>query len=243
MPRTCRALWLAVTLLPAVPAGGQSAAIAWEKDFKTASRRAKSEGRPMMVDFWAEWCTWCHELDTKTYRDPKVIDLVGEGFVPVKVNTEGNLTGVELAAQFGVETLPTIEFFSPAGRPFLRRTEFEAPDVFPATLEEAQRLSKDVAAWERSLARDDKDPAALAALGGLLCEQKLTKDGRDLLRRARKVDQNRPVAERKRTRRLLADAERATGGKDEARRLLQEGLALAPADPGEDAAIEAALSR
>ena len=41
-----------------------------------------------MVDFWAEWCGWCHHLDTTTYVDPTVVKLAHD-FVAVKVDTEG----------------------------------------------------------------------------------------------------------------------------------------------------------
>src|SRR5262249_21647678 len=114
---------------PAPASGG----IAWEKDFKTAARRARETGRPLLVAFWASWCRWCHELDATTYRDPVVLGLVKD-FVAVKVNTEGGLEERHLTAQFGVDALPTIGFVSPGGRLFLRRTEFEAPEDFAATL-------------------------------------------------------------------------------------------------------------
>jgi thiol-disulfide isomerase/thioredoxin len=194
-----------------------------------------------MVDFWAEWCTWCHKLDATTYRDPAVVDLVRD-FVAVKVNTEGSLGEVELAAQYGVETLPTIGFLSPGGRLFLRHSGFEGPERFPDTLREARVLAKDVMAWEAALSRDGKDAAALAGLGAVLVDQKLFAEGRDLLRRARKADQARPAKERKRTRRALALVEREGKKREDAQRLLEEALALQPADPDEDAAASEALA-
>ena len=216
------------------------AGIPWDRDLKAALRRARESGKPLMVDFWAEWCEWCHELDATTYRDPTVVFLA-QAFVAVKVNTEGSLAEAEHAAQYGVETLPTIGFLSPAGRLFLRRTAFEGPDAFPATLQEALFLAKDVIALEASLTRDEKDGAALAGLGALLFEQKLFAESRELLRRACKGDQARPAKERKHSRRALALVEREGGKKADSERLLEEALALQPADPDEDAAVLFAL--
>ena len=236
MLRTPRS-WCFLGLLLAASAGAADVppSIAWTNGWKAAERRARTEGKPILVDFWAEWCEWCHELDRTTYRDPAVVDL-SKGFVPVKVNAEGSLGEAALAAEHDVTSLPTIAFVSPGGRVFLRRTAFEGPEAFAATLKEAQRAGAEAIAFETALARDGKDAAALAGLGALLAGQDLWNDARDLLNRARKVDQSRPVAERKRTRRLLASAEQARGRRAESLAMIAEALALQPADPVEDAA-------
>jgi len=229
---------LVVGLLDARSSSADSAvlaAIPWEKDFKTAIRQARAVGKPLMVDFWAQWCQWCHQLDATTYRDPKVIDLARD-FVAVKVDTEGTLAEVELAAQYAVETLPTIGFLSPGGRLFFRKIDFEGPESFPATLETARQLAKDVIVWETALSRDGKDPVALAGLGTLLFDQRVFGESRDLLRRACKADGPRPGKEKKRTRRALALAERQGGRRGDSERLLEEALAIQPAEPDEDAA-------
>jgi thiol:disulfide interchange protein DsbD len=214
--------------------------ISWEKDFKTAMRRAKESGKPVVVDFWAEWCSWCHKLDATTYVDPTVVEL-SRDFVAVKVNTEGSLSDTELSAKYGAETLPTIGFLTPGGRLFLRRSGFEGPETFPATLREARALAADAIAFETALARNGKDAAALAGLGLLLSEQKLHAESLPLLRDARKNDTSRPAPERKRTRRALALAEAARGKHEDAEKLLEEAVAIQPAEPDEDAAALLAL--
>ena len=46
----------------------EAAGLKWEKDYKTAKARAGAEGRIVMVDFWAAWCTFCDKLDQTTYK-------------------------------------------------------------------------------------------------------------------------------------------------------------------------------
>jgi thioredoxin-like negative regulator of GroEL len=225
--------WAGVGAAGPAPAAGTTS-LSWVRDFKTAQRHARAEHKPMLVDFWAEWCAWCHELDRTTYRDPAVVDLA-KGFVAVKINAEGSLDEVEVAAQHDVETLPTIAFVSPGGRVFLKRTAYEDPDTFAATLRAAQQVGAEAIGFETALARNGRDAGALAGLGALLAGQDLMKDARELLGRARRLDQARPVAERKRTRRLLAAAEQARGKRSESLAILAEALALQPPDEAEDA--------
>lgn len=245
MARTLRTWgWLLVVLACRV-AAAEGPAIAWVKGWKAAERQARADGKPLLVDFWAEWCEWCHELDRTTYRDPAVVELA-KGFVPVKINAEGSLGEAALAADHDVSSLPTIAFVSPAGRVYLRRTAYEGPEAFAVTLKQAEGLGAEVMAFEAALARNGRDAAALAGLGALLAIHDLSKEARELLGRARKLDQSRPVAERKRTRRLLAAAEEARGKRAESLAMIAEALALQPADTAEDveaSRMRAALSK
>src|SRR5258708_1754090 len=91
----------------------------WEKSFEEALKKAKATRRPLRVDFWAEGCGWCSRLDKTTYVDP-VVAQKAEEFVAVKVNTEGSRKEMEVALRYDVQSLPTVLFLSPEGRPVHR---------------------------------------------------------------------------------------------------------------------------
>lgn len=215
------------------PAGAEGG-IHFETALKPALQTARRLAKPVMIGFWAEWCPWCRALDETTYRDPHVAELAKD-FIAVKVNIEGSLDEARVAADYGVETVPTIGFVSPAGRLFARRDKFESAEVFAATLESVRAAAVDVMAWEQALARDADDAAALARLGGYLFEHDNLKDSRELLRRARGLDGARPAPERKQTRVRLGSLYRRDGKPDDSERVLKEALALQPADPGAEA--------
>lgn len=48
---------------------------------------ARAEGKPLLVDFEADWCVWCKRLDWAIYPDQEVAQRV-ERFTPVKINIE-----------------------------------------------------------------------------------------------------------------------------------------------------------
>lgn len=203
--------------------------IRWEAGFEEAVKKARASGKPILVDFWADWCGWCHRLDRTTYVDPAVVRL-SESFVAVKVNTEGTPKELAIAERYDVSSLPTIAFLSPSGRQVLRLSGFQGPGQFPRTLESARQAALKVIAWEAALERNASHPEALAGLGEHLFEQEFYEESRGLLYQATKVDCDRPVDERKRSRLLLAIIQNYDRKYPEAETLLKDGLALRPPD-------------
>jgi tetratricopeptide (TPR) repeat protein len=216
------ALALLVTAAPAKGAG-----IRWENGFEEALKRARAAGKPVMIDFWAEWCGWCHRLDQTTYVDPSVV-RVADGFVAVKVNTEGAERDLKVAERYDVTSLPTILFVSPAGRPLLRVDGFQGPGQFPRTLENARAVGVRVIGWETAIEKDAQNAEALFGLGAHLFEQELYEESRGLLYRAIRADRKQPVADRARARMLLGIIHTYDRQYPEAERVLREALALPP---------------
>lgn len=205
---------------------GSGHAIRWEHRFDEATKKARAARKPIMVDFWADWCQWCHRLDQTTYVDPLVVKL-SEEFIAVKVDTEKR-KNQEIALRYNVSTLPTIAFISPGGRQILRLDGFQGPGQFPRTMEAARDAARQVMAWEAALDRDAKDPAALFGLGVHLFEQEYYEDSRALLYRAAAVDRERPVAERKQARMLIGIIQNYDRKYAEGETVLKEALAFRP---------------
>jgi thioredoxin-like negative regulator of GroEL len=215
--------------------------IKWERKFDEALKKAKRTGKPLVVDFWAEWCGWCHRLDKTTYADPAVIRRARE-FVPVKVNTEGSRRELEVSARYGVRSLPTILFLSPEGRQLLRVNGFQGPGQFPRTLDVARQVAGRVMSWEAALESDPQDAAALIGLGRHLYEQEYFDEAQGLLRQAVAHDSQANLEDRREARMLLAILAHVTRDFGEAERLVKEALSLGP-DPDEQPRLLFVLGR
>lgn len=200
--------------------------ISFERDYERAVQRAQKENRPLMIDFRAEWCSWCHRLDKTTYKDPSVVELVKGTFIAVKVDTEGDGIEVGVTRRYDVRDLPTIVFVTPSGIPVHRVDGFQGPGQFPATLERARESAKTVMSYEDALKSEPDDPLALSALGSHLFERSLYAESKDMLDRARQIDRESPVAYRKRTRMLLAIMASADRQYEIAESYLRQGLLI-----------------
>jgi thioredoxin-like negative regulator of GroEL len=201
--------------------------IHWEHRFDDAVKKARAANKPIMIDFWADWCGWCHRLDQTTYVDPVVVRL-SEDFIAVKVDTEGARKNQEIALRYNVATLPTITFITPGGRQILTLKGFQGPGQFPRTMETARDAAVRIMAWETALERDPRNAAALFGLGVHLFEQEFYEDSRALLYRAAAQDRERPVKDRKQARMLIGIIQNYDRKYAEGEQVLKEALGIRP---------------
>jgi thiol:disulfide interchange protein DsbD len=78
--------------------------------------RLASAGQPVMLDFYADWCVSCKEMEKFTFSDPAVRQKFG-GFLLLKADVTANSPDDKaLLARFGLFGPPGIIFFDPAGQ-------------------------------------------------------------------------------------------------------------------------------
>ncbi|MEI7751479.1 MAG: cytochrome c biogenesis protein CcdA [Candidatus Omnitrophota bacterium] len=114
----------------------------WEKYHAGILEEAKASGQPVILDFYADWCIPCHELDQFTYSDPKVLAML-QPFRKIKVDTTSADTEEirEAVSRYEVFGVPTIVFLDQEGREVstLRMNGFVSPEEFVSSVR-ASRL-------------------------------------------------------------------------------------------------------
>ena len=96
-----------------------------------------SAGRPVMLDFYADWCVSCKEMEKFTFSDPAVRQKLA-GFLLLKADvTANNDDDKALLARFGLFGPPGIIFFDPAGQEIrgVRVVGFQDAEHFLASLD------------------------------------------------------------------------------------------------------------
>ena len=93
---------------------------------------AKKLGKPVMLDFYADWCVACKEFEKYTFHQADVENKLS-GFVLLQADVTKNLPqDIELLKQMQVLGLPTIEFWDGKGNhvPNARVTGFMNAETF-----------------------------------------------------------------------------------------------------------------
>ncbi len=101
--------------------GSDKSLIPWQPYSETALTDAKAAGKPVLVDFSADWCEPCHRLDRLVFSKQKVADAAAD-FVALRVDMtdEKSPPAVELATKYAVFGYPTIVFIGRDGQERLR---------------------------------------------------------------------------------------------------------------------------
>ena len=97
---------------------------------------SKSTDKPTIIDFYADWCAQCKELDKYTYVDPKIIEL-SKKFNNIKVDlTKGDK---EIEGRYKIQGLPVVSFIDKNGKEMddLRVTGFLNAEEFIKIMEKA----------------------------------------------------------------------------------------------------------
>ncbi|OQX23548.1 MAG: hypothetical protein BWK80_25535 [Desulfobacteraceae bacterium IS3] len=72
----------------------------------------KEKKKKIFLNFYADWCGYCKQMDSKTFRDKSVISYMNENFIPVRVNADKEM---KIAAEYEVRGLPVSWFIAESG--------------------------------------------------------------------------------------------------------------------------------
>jgi len=118
-------------ILPSDTEAGEN--IGWQTYSHQLIQQAKDENKPVILDFYADWCIPCKELDKFTFSDERVF-AQSDNFIMLKADLthfQSEETSV-LRDKFNIKGVPTIVFINKEGTEIvdLRLVGFEEADQF-----------------------------------------------------------------------------------------------------------------
>ena len=110
-------------LIQGIEDSEKKAEITWQT-FEKGVELANKEKKMLVLDIYTDWCHWCKVMDKDTYGHPEVVKYAQENLIVAKLDAEtdekfkfkeGNYSGRQLSAMFGVQGFPSTIFMNSDG--------------------------------------------------------------------------------------------------------------------------------
>lgn len=102
-----------------------TSSLQWGTDLNQAMQEAKTTNKSIFVDFYADWCTYCREMDDVTYTDPQVKEKLTHNYVLVKVDVDKNS---DISSKYQAYSLPTMIILDSNGNQLKRIIGYQTPE-------------------------------------------------------------------------------------------------------------------
>jgi uncharacterized protein YyaL (SSP411 family) len=142
----------------------EAESIRWNEWESGAFSRADAEGKLVFLDISATWCHWCHVLDRTSLSDPRVVRLLNDSFVPVRVDTDRR---PDINDRYNQGGWPTTAVLLPNGQLLTGATYLPPDALFELLSKCAEFYRRDRARVEQYLKDAASQPAeAVAEVSG-----------------------------------------------------------------------------
>ncbi len=82
-------LIIALTISGMAPAQQKEGSLVNWMTIQEAMAAVKKQPKPVLLDFYTDWCGWCKRMMATTYANPDLSAYINQNFYPVKFDAEG----------------------------------------------------------------------------------------------------------------------------------------------------------
>jgi len=136
----------------------ESTRVEWQSWGPEAFAEAERTATPILLSLTATWCGACHEMDARTYAEPRIAANINDSFVPIRVDVDRH---PRVRERYNMGGFPTTAFCTPQGR-LLTGATYLGPDGMRQVVDRIRELWADKGASAGRVPRalsDDPTPA------------------------------------------------------------------------------------
>jgi thioredoxin-related protein/YHS domain-containing protein len=143
-----RALLVAFVVMTSFSQAVVAEEIPWSTDIEGSLQQAADSGRPVLLEFTADWCMYCKRMEKTTFVDPRVVKFVNQNYVAVRIDADEHK---QLVTDLDIKGLPAILVVSPTLQIIERIPGFQTPEALLTKLNRSsggagQQVAQNVAA-------------------------------------------------------------------------------------------------
>ena len=160
----------------AAAAASESTRVEWRAWGADAFAEADTTETPILLSLSATWCGACHEMDARTYSEPRIAANINDSFVPIRVDVDRN---PRVRERYNMGGFPTTAFLTPTGE-LLTGATYLGPDGMRSIVDRIRQVwdekDSDAGRVPRAVAdeptpADDLDTRIEEHIAGQLTEQ------------------------------------------------------------------------
>ncbi len=95
---------------------------------------AGSMEKPVIIDFYADWCLPCIAMEQGTYPDQRVVSELRD-FIAIKVDTQKR---IDIESKYGVTYYPTVVFLNSKGKEVSRYIGYLGPEEMVEVIKQSR---------------------------------------------------------------------------------------------------------
>jgi len=135
--------------------------LAWVASVDEALAQARSDKKPVLIEFHVTYQQWCRTLEEKTLSDPAIVRLSGK-FVCVRLNGQEQQ---DLVKKYGVKSYPTVVYLNPKGEVIDRQIGFIPPRPFELAMKDIAAGKEPEKDFQKLVASNPADFRSLVLVG------------------------------------------------------------------------------
>ena len=136
----------------AAAAASESTRVEWRAWGADAFAEADATETPILLSLSATWCGACHEMDARTYSEPRIAANINDSFVPIRVDVDRN---PRVRERYNMGGFPTTAFLTPTGE-LLTGATYLGPDGMRSIVDRIRQV------WDEKGADAGRVPRAVA---------------------------------------------------------------------------------